>query len=97
MKLVELEKQFLEYLEVEKNRSVKTVENYDRYLKRFFTLSGAKNLPDITEDVVRNYRLKLNRIPVRRSGGAHHSGQELKKQTQLYHLIALRSFFEVLS
>ena len=30
-----LKTQFLEYIEIEKGRSVKTVENYDRYLSRF--------------------------------------------------------------
>jgi site-specific recombinase XerD len=29
-------RQFLEYVEIEKGRSLKTVENYDRYLTRFF-------------------------------------------------------------
>ena len=30
-----LKRQFLEYIEIEKGRSLKTVENYDRYLTRF--------------------------------------------------------------
>src|SRR3989344_2500739 len=88
--LKELEKQFLEHLEVEKNRSLKTVENYDRYLKRFLKLSGAEKPADITDELVRNFRLKLARIQDAR-------GKELKKQTQFYHLIALRSFLKYLS
>ena len=91
MPLKELQKQFLEYLEVEKNRSTKTVENYDRYLKRFLALSGAREPSNITAELVRNYRLKLNRI---RNAP---SRKELKKQTQLYHLIALRSFLKYLA
>lgn len=37
--LKELKSQFLEYLEIEKGRGVKTVENYDRYLTRFLEYS----------------------------------------------------------
>lgn len=90
MQLKELARQFLEHLEVEKNRSLKTVENYDRYLKRFLKLTGASRPSDITDDLVRNFRLQLNRI----GDGA---GKELKKQTQFYHLIALRSFLKYLA
>lgn len=89
MHLRELIRQFLEYLEVEKNRSVKTVENYDRYLRRFLQLTGAKKPSDITDELVRTYRLKLARL-------ADETGRLLKKQTQLYHLIALRSFLKYL-
>lgn len=90
MNLKELQRQFLEYLEVEKNRSLKTIENYDRYLRRFLGLSRAEKPSDITDDLMRNYRLKLNRIK-------DPSGRELKKQTQFYHLIALRSFLKYLA
>lgn len=88
MNLKELIRQFLEYLEVEKNRSLKTAENYDRYLRRFLKLTGAEKPSDITDDLVRNYRLKLNRLNEGTGG--------IKKQTQLYHLIALRSFLKYL-
>lgn len=90
MNLQELRKQFLEHLEVEKNRSLKTVENYDRYLRRFLNLTGAEKPSGITDELVRSYRLKLNRI----KGTA---GRELKRQTQFYHLIALRSFLKYLA
>ncbi len=90
MNLQELQRQFLEYLEIEKNRSAKTIENYDRYLRRFLKLSGASKPSDITDELVRNFRLKLNRIKSQ-------SGEELKKQTQFYHLIALRSFLKYLA
>lgn len=90
MLLRELIKQFLEHLEVEKNRAVNTVENYDRYLRRFLKLSGAEKPSDITAELVRQFRLKLARI-------SDASGRELKKQTQLYHLIALRSFLKYLA
>ncbi len=90
MNLDQLQKQFLEYLEVEKNRALKTIENYDRYLKRFLKLSGAQKPADITDDLIRNYRLKLNRIK-------DQNDKELKRQTQFYHLIALRSFLKYLA
>lgn len=90
MQLVELEKQFLEYLEIEKNRSPKTAENYHHYLTRFFNLSGVRRPADITEDAVRQFRLRLARE-------ADTNGKQLKKQTQLYHLIALRSFLKYLA
>jgi len=85
-----LKKEFLEYLEIEKGRSVKTVENYDRYLKRFFNFSKATGVKDITEDMVRRYRLWLNRY-------ANENGENLSKPTQNYYIIALRMFLKYLS
>jgi site-specific recombinase XerD len=61
-KIQELKKQFLEYLEIEKNRSQKTVENYNHYLKRFFDYAKIKEPKEITPEVVRTYRLYLNRF-----------------------------------
>lgn len=90
MNLQEFRKQFLEHLEIEKNRSSKTIENYSRYLQRFFTLTNAKQPSDITAEAVRRYRLRLNRL-------GEQSGVPLKKQTQFYHLIALRSFLKYLA
>jgi site-specific recombinase XerD len=86
--LKSLKTQFLEYIEIEKGRSVKTVENYDRYLNRFLTYAKAKSPSDITEQMVREFRITLNR-----SGGV--SGT-MKKNTQNYHLIALRAFLKFL-
>lgn len=84
MRLNELKKQYLEYIEIERGRALKTVENYDRYLKRFLEFSKAKNPEEITDDVVRKYRLYLNRAG-------------LKKKTQNYYLIALRNFLKYLA
>ena len=81
-------RQFLEYLEVERGRSVKTVENYDRYLERFVNKMEVKTIFDINDDMVRNYRLWLNRLPTQ-------SGN-VKTNTQNYHLIALRSLLKYL-
>lgn len=80
--------QFLEYLEIEKGRGVKTVENYDRYLKRFLDFAKVKNPSAITEQMVREFRITLNRS----SGTAG----TMKKNTQNYHLIALRAFLKFL-
>ena len=83
-------RQFLEYLEIEKKRSQKTIENYNFYLNRFIEWFGDKKPEQITSEAVRKYRLWLNRLI-----DAH--GEPLKKNTQNYHLIALRSFLKYLA
>src|SRR5688572_25028218 len=83
--------EFLEHLEIEKNRSQKTTENYDFYLKRFVSWFGETKKPDdLTYEDVRQYRLWLNRLV-----DVH--GEPLKKNTQNYHLIALRTFLKYLA
>ncbi|MFA7314601.1 MAG: site-specific tyrosine recombinase/integron integrase [Candidatus Magasanikbacteria bacterium] len=83
--------QFLEHLEIERNRSQKTVENYHFYLSRFLEWLGQdKNANAITDESVRKYRLWLNRF-------VDNHGEPLKKNTQNYHLIALRSFLKYLA
>lgn len=57
----EYKQQFLEYVEIERGRSVKTVENYDRYLTRFFEQMKVRRPEDITHSVVREFRIWLNR------------------------------------
>lgn len=90
MDIFELKKQFLEHLEIEKGRSLKTILNYDRYLSRFLWFSGIKKPNDITDELIRKYRIWLNRQ-------AGLSGQSLNKRTQNYYLIALRAFLKYLS
>lgn len=75
---------YLSYLEIEKNRSPKTRENYERYLREFLKFSKAKSPKNITEDVVRDFRLHLNR-------------KSIKKITQNYYIIALRNFLKYLA
>ena len=77
---------FLEYLEVEKNSSTKTVENYAHYLARFLDFTGDIEVNGIDEDRVRKYRVYLSRFIDPRTG------QELKHVTQNYFVIALRAF-----
>jgi len=81
---------FLEHLEIEKNRSQKTLENYRRYLLHFSAFSEIKNPSEITAELVRQYRVRLNRAQDR-------AGNTLKKNTQTYYLIALRSFLKYLA
>ncbi len=85
----ELKSQFLEYLEIEKNRSSKTVENYDHYLTRFINFTKATSVADISEESIRKFRLYLNRL--------EGQGKTLKKVTQNYHIIALRCFLKYLA
>jgi site-specific recombinase XerD len=77
--------QFLEYLELEQNRSPKTIENYSHYLNRLSDFAGQIKLSDINEELIRKWRLWLNRLGT-------NTADELGKTTQNYHLIALRSF-----
>lgn len=85
----ELKRQFLEYVEIERGRSLNTVANYERYLDRFIEHTGVVDPSDITDEVVRHYRLWLNR-----QQGT--DGGTLKKKTQNYYLIALRAFLKYL-
>lgn len=93
MKLSQLKREFLEYLEIERGRSVKTIENYDRYLDRFFEFLKADDPKKVTESKVREFRLWLNRQPGTKVG---REVQPLKRRTQNYYLIALRAFLKYL-
>ena len=68
MDLMMWQRRFLEYTEIEKGRSIKTVENYDRYLKRFLAHAKVKQPEEITPETVREFRLWLNRLPSSPSG-----------------------------
>lgn len=93
----ELEKykrEFLEHVEIEKGNSLKTVNNYDYYISRFFEFAKITEPKEITDEKIREYRLYLNRQPGVKTKGQ--SAGTLKKNTQNYHLIALRSFLKYL-
>lgn len=85
----ELINDFLEYLEIEKNCSRLTIRDYRHYLDRFSkwyssTLPG-KTINDLKLEDVKKFRLYL----------AHYAdtkGLTLKRVTQNYYVIALRSF-----
>lgn len=92
----ELKQDFLEYIEIERGRSVKTVENYDRYLTRFFKQLEIKKLSDITNRSIKQFRLWLNRQESNKTIRAGQKSGTLKKNTQNYYLIALRTFLKYL-
>lgn len=86
--MTEIEKlfrEYLDYLEIEKNRSPKTRENYEHYLREFLRFAKILTAREITESVVREFRLTL----ARREG--------LKRITQSYYVIALRNFLKYLA
>lgn len=91
MTLHDLKRVFLEYLEIEKGRSTHTITNYDHYLTRFFEYAQIIDPKEVTESLVREYRLWLNRQPGVQTAGAHGT---LKRRTQNYYLIALRAFLK---
>lgn len=78
---------FLEYLEIEQNRSQRTIKNYDHYLTRLEDFAGDILIEDIDQELIRKWRLWLNRLGTNTS-------DELQKNTLNYHLIALRSFLK---
>ncbi len=90
MQLSSLVTDFLEYMEIEQNRSQKTIANYDHYLRRLVEFTGDAKIGQLDAEKVRRYRLWLNRLRDER-------GEELSKMTQNYHLIALRSFLKYLA
>jgi len=90
----QLKRRFLEHLEIEKGSSLKTIENYERYLNRFFEFSKVKNPEEINDNNVREFRLYLNR---QSTGNNRATGETLKKKTQNYYLIGLRGFLKYLA
>lgn len=90
MYVSELLLDYIEHLEVEGGRSAKTAENYTLYLERFTSFTNDITVGNITSEVIRKYRLWLNRYKSEK-------GEELAIITQSYHLIALRGFLTYLS
>jgi site-specific recombinase XerD len=87
MRFAKAKTDFLEYLEIEQNRSQKTIANYDHYLTRLLDFAGDISVKDIDPELIRKWRLWLNRLGTNTS-------DELQKSTQNYHLIALRAFLK---
>lgn len=84
-------KKFLEYAEITKNQSAKTLENYRHYLRRLIEFAGGNlTIGEIDLDLINNYRLYLNRL----QDDQHKPLLTVK--TQSYHLIALRAFLKFL-
>ncbi len=82
---------FLEHLEIEGGRSQNTIRNYSLYLERFIEFAGDIEVVKITSEMIRRYRLWLNRYK------NDNDSKELSILTQSYHLIALRGFLTYLS
>ena len=84
---------FLDYCEIEKGLSSKTQENYSRFLRKFFKWLESVDLSalspkKLTAEHIWRYKVYLSRhqSPVNK--------KTLKKSTQNYYLIALRSLLE---
>lgn len=90
MYMSELLLDFIEHIEVEGGRSAHTAENYTLYLERFVEFTNDITVDKITSEIIRKYRLWLNRYK-------NDNGDELSTITQSYHLIALRGFLNYLS
>lgn len=87
MKLKKLKKQYLDYLEIEKNRSRNTIQNYKRYLDRFTDWLDKDKAESVDQDDIREYQLWLKHKLTR-------NGEPLSVATRNYHLIALRGLLE---
>lgn len=85
-----LSKQFFDHLEIELGRSPKTLQSYSQVLKYFFDWGMIRIPDDITAEKVRTYRIHLNRK-------SNRQGETLKKNTQSYHAIVLRTFLKYLA
>jgi site-specific recombinase XerD len=81
---------FVEYLEIEQNRSQKTIANYHHYLMRLVEFAGDITVDKITAETIRKWRLWLNRLHTEEN-------KTVSITTQNYHLIALRSFLKFCS
>jgi len=95
MNIIDALQRFLEYLEIEKGRSLKTLRNYKHYVDKYIDHSGIKHTHEIDAESIRQFRLHINRQP-----GIKIKGQKsgtMKKQTQNYYLIAIRMFLKYLS
>jgi site-specific recombinase XerD len=81
---------FIEYIEVERGRARRTAENYHLYMERLVEFAGDITVDKINDELVRQWRLWLNRY-------SDQQGCNLSRLTQNYHLIALRSFLKYCS
>lgn len=82
-------KEYLDYLEIEKNRSIKTIENYRHYLNIFIEDQKIVFVKDVNQNTVRNFRLALARKVT-------NTKEYIKKRTQSYYAIAIRNFLKYL-
>jgi len=93
--LVSFIPQFLEYCAIEKGLAGKTVENYGRYLKVFSNWLSSVNLASLSPTALKqehiwDYRVYLSAREI------NEEGDTLRRDTQAYHLVALRAFLRYL-
>lgn len=84
---------FLENIEISRGLSTATLANYDRFLRRFLSFAlknQASQCSQITLELIHKYRIFLNRLKTK-------DEEFLKRNTQDYHIIALRSFLKFLA
>lgn len=86
----QLAQEFFDHLEIEMSRSHRTIDSYRRTLRAFFAWGDIRKPQDITAEKIRGYRLYLNRKETR-------PGVSLKKSTQAYHSIVIRTFLKYLA
>lgn len=89
MKLSTAIQQFLEYCQIERGKSHKTLENYRHYLHRFLHFTKDLQVSQIDGRIIRTYRLYLNNLK-------NNKDEHFSAKTQNYHLIALRTFLKYL-
>ncbi len=85
-----LAQEFFDHLEIEMSRSHRTIDSYSRTLQAFFDWGDIRKPQDITAERIRSYRLYLNRRETS-------PGVSLKKSTQAYHSIVIRTFLKYLA
>lgn len=88
---------FLEHLEIERGRSRLTIRDYEHYLRTFERFADAEKIVEpsqITLELIRRYRLWLNRPQRHATRGDF---VEKSKKTQNYYLIALRAYLKYLA
>ncbi len=90
MQIRKLKTRFLEYMEIERGRSQKTIENYDHYLDRFLDWAKIDAPEQITAELIGNFRIYLNRYEAK-------DKKKLKRVTQGFYIIAIRSFLKFLA
>jgi site-specific recombinase XerD len=83
-------KQYLEYLEIDKNSALKTIENYNRYLNVFLEWAKISKPNQITDKLVHDFRLYLSRK-------TDQNGDFIGVKTRNYYIIALRNFLKFLT
>jgi len=82
--------EFLDAMELERGRSLKTIENYSHYLNRFYEYAGDIQVAKITDKTIAGWRKWLNRLQL-------DDGRSVSITTINYHLIAMRSFLKYLA